>query len=137
MPAAPPQLSPHVVQAPANLTAPTVPQGPPEVDSRVIAALRSSVGCHSATFLHLTPAERDACEQAARRRGAGVLTANLGVDPSKRLAFDAAAKRDWTQQPFLALHPKNGCVPRVTSLNDLPGRGPQDTTAGVSCAVSF
>jgi hypothetical protein len=136
-PAALPSLRPHVIQAPPSPTAPALPQGLPDVDPRLVSALRSIVGCGSATFLHLSAAERDACEQAARRRGASALAANPGVDLSKRLEFDAAAKRNLLQQPFLALHPKNGCVPRVTSLNDLPGKGPQETTAGVACALSF
>jgi hypothetical protein len=85
----------------------------------------------------LSASEQEACRQWARRLGAGFDTANLGVDPSKRLAFDTAAKRDWVQQPFLALKPKNGCVPRVTSVKDLPGGAPQDTTVGAACALSF
>ena len=80
---------------------------------------------------------RDGADVCFKDQRSPSATANLGVDPSKRLAFDAAAKRDLVGQPFLALKPKNGCVPRVTSTNDLPGRGSQNTTAGAACALSF
>ena len=113
------------------------PAPPPEVDARLTSALRGTVGCNATSLVHLSAAEREACERRARSLGAGFATANLGVDPSKRLAFDAAAKRDLLSQPFLALKPKNGCVPRVASTSDLPGKAPQETTAGVACALSF
>jgi len=113
------------------------PPGPPEVDPRLTATLRATAGCNATSLVHLSASEREACRQWARRLGAGFDTASLGVDPSKRLAFDTAAKRDWVQQPFLALKPKNGCVPRVTSVQDVPGAGPQDTTVGAACALSF
>jgi len=80
---------------------------------------------------------RDGADVCFKEHKSPYATANLGVDPSKRLAFDAAAKRDLVGQPFLALKPKNGCVPKVTSTSDLPGRGPQNTTAGAACALSF
>jgi len=80
---------------------------------------------------------RDGADVCFKDHRSPSATANLGVDPSKRLAFDTAAKRDLVGQPFLALKPKDGCVPRVTSTNDLPGRGAQNTTAGAACALSF
>ena len=115
----------------------SAPPGAPEVDPRLTSFLRATVGCGAASLVHLSASEREACEQRTRRLGSGFATANLGVDPSKRLAFDTAAKRDLLQQPFLALKPHNGCVPRVASTSNLPGHAPQDTTAGVACAVSF
>ena len=108
-----------------------------EADARLASALRGTVGCAAAGLVHLSASEREACEQRARRLGAGFATANLGVDPSKRLAFEDAARKDWLSQPFLAQKPHNGCVPRVSSASDLPGKAPQQTFVGVACAISF
>ena len=113
----------------------------PAIPSGVRATLQGIVKCEDAM-----QKGKDEIGWADFRDGADVCfkdhkppyaTADLGVDPSKRLAFDAAAKRDLVGQPFLALKPKNGCVPRVASTNDLPGRASQNTTAGAACALSF
>jgi len=130
----PPQAVP--TNAGPTASAPT-PQGPPEADARLASALRGTVGCSATALVHLSASEREACQQWARRLGAGFATANLGVDPSKRLAFEDAAKKDWLSQPFLAQKPHNGCVPRVSSASDLPGKAPQQTFVGIACAISF
>jgi len=103
-------------------------------------AMRGAVGCNHADFLHLSASERQDCRyRLAGLQGAGPATARYGIDPEKRVAFDAGVRRDrFLQEPFLAERPKKGCRPRVTE-QDMPvnAAAPTDWRVSVACAVPF
>jgi hypothetical protein len=103
-------------------------------------ALRRSLGCDHFDFAGLTPVERQRCrDRFAAPTERASETAYLGVEPGKRLIFEAAAKRDHIlQEPFLAEKPKKGCRPMVT-VQDVPttAPAPHDWTVSVACGVQF
>jgi hypothetical protein len=121
------------------------PATAPALDPGVGAALRASVGCASAGFLSLSPAQRRDCDRLARAQGLAFTQSGaqsrFAVDASKRAVFDAAHKRDaFWQSPFLSEKPVKGCKPTVTE-HEVAGVGggghAHDWTAGVGCVVRF
>jgi hypothetical protein len=70
----------------------------------LVSALRGSVGCDHAGLLGLSQEERQGCRNRfAAGRGAAGDSDQLGIDPVKRAAYDAAWKADHSPQHMAAL----------------------------------
>jgi hypothetical protein len=109
--------------------------GPPELG----AALRGALGCGHTELLHMTSAEREACETRTAAAGRSAVGPQFGVDPRKQALFDAAADRAAVlQKPFLSERPKKGCRPIVTEQTfAAPGNAPPDWRLQLACGVQF
>ena len=113
----------------------------PTNNTRLGMALQGSViGCSYANMAKLNGSERLHCHDifAANRNDTPDLS-RFAVDPVKRAAFDAAAKRALIlQQPFLAESPKNGCRPLVAHKDyTANGQSHQDYSLVLGCGKSF
>ena len=107
----------------------------PSIDAGLASTLRSSVGCSSATFLHLSPSERQACERLRQDQRATIGTAEFGLDPSKKALLDEAKNRDaFWDHPFSGIKLLEHCRPHA-------GTGPAgtsgDATIGLNCTIPF
>jgi hypothetical protein len=74
---------------------PAAAPGEDAPDARVVAALRASLGCNHAALAHLTPEERQGCqERLAGVGGAPLAPAPLGLTPEAKEAFDLAVREN-------------------------------------------
>jgi len=108
---------------------------PDEDAAAVRTLLRGVLGCGHQALLHMSPSEREACDErlaAARQTDRDRRFSQLNLD--KRGAF-AASK---VHEPLLARTPKNGCEPRVKE-NQIGALGVvrDEWVASVGCALSF
>jgi hypothetical protein len=107
----------------------------PSIDPGLASALRTSSGCSSANFLHLTPSEQQACERLRHDRQVAMGTSEFGMDASKKAWLDEAKNRDaYWEHPFSGIKVLKDCRPRA-------GTGPAgdsgDVTIGLKCAIPF
>jgi hypothetical protein len=124
---------------PAETTGAALPE--PTNNTRLGLALRGGIiGCSHADMAKLTGPERQHCHDvfAANRNDTPDLS-RFAVDPVKRAAFDAAAKRALIlQQPVLAESPKNGCRPLVAHRDyTVNGQYNQEYSLVLGCGKSF
>jgi len=112
---------------------PTVAVTQPGIEAGLASALRTSVGCSSASFLHLSPSEQQACERQRKNQRAAI--AEFGLDPSKKAMLDEAKSRDaFLEHPFSGIKVLEHCRPRA-------GAGPAGDsgggTLGLNCSIAF
>jgi hypothetical protein len=127
--------------APAPDNAVVIPRNPtvavtqPGIEAGLASALRTSVGCRSASFLHLSPSEQQACERQRKMQRAAIGTSEFGLDPSKKATFDEAKSRDaFLEHPFSGIKGLEHCRPQT-------GTGPAGDsgggTIGLNCSIPF
>ena len=105
---APPSLPPppETIPIPAPPAAPPpAPGAPPDANMAGLRnALRGIVGCADRDALHLTSAERAACDRKAYAGGNDAAPLPLNIDPEKtaRWAADQERERELDRKPFVA-----------------------------------
>jgi hypothetical protein len=104
------------------------------IEAGLASALRTSVGCSSASFLHLSPSEQQACERLRKNQRATIGTSEFGVDPSKKAMLDEAKSRDaFLEHPFAGIKGLEHCRPHT-------GTGPAGDSGGtisLNCSIPF
>ena len=107
----------------------------PGIEAGLASALRTSVGCRSASFLHLSPSEQQACERLRKNQRAAIGTSEFGLDPSKKAVLDEAKSRDaFLEHPFSGIKVLEHCRPQA-------GTGPTGDSGGgtisINCSIPF
>jgi len=112
-----------------------VPRDQPGIEPGLATALRTSLGCSEASFLHLSVAEQQACRRYLKDQRAAAGTTEFSLDPSKKAILDQAKSRDaFLEHPFAGIKVLEHCRPRAGSGPASDGGG---GTIGLNCNISF
>ena len=112
-----------------------VPHDQPGIEAGLATALRTSLGCSEASFLHLSVAEQQACERHRKDQLAATGTTEFGLDPSKKAILDQAKSRDaFLEHPFAGIKVLEHCRPQAGSGPPSDGGG---GTIGLNCNIPF
>ena len=112
-----------------------IPRDQPAIESGLATALRTSLGCSEASFLHLSVAEQQACDRRRKDQLAATGTTEFGLDPSKKAILDQAKSRDaFLEHPFAGIKVLEHCRPQAGSGPASDGGG---GTIGLNCNIPF